>query len=82
MPPVLSASVSGAFPPEPDLDSRLDPNPEPFTMAQPQDRPSDRLGAPQAALWAGFTLLLAVGVVLYFRFSDRFAPLLDVVTDR
>ncbi len=51
-------------------------------MAQPQDRPSDRLGAPQGALWAGFTLLLAVGVVLYFRFSDRFAPLLDVVTDR
>ena len=51
-------------------------------MAQSQERPSDRLGAPQAALWAGFTLLLAVGVVLYFRFADRFAPLLDVVTDR
>lgn len=51
-------------------------------MAQSQECPSDRLGAPEAALWAGFTLLLAVGVVLDFRFADRFAPLLDVVTNR
>ncbi len=51
-------------------------------MIPPQERPSDRLGASQAALWAGFTLLLAAGIALYFRFADRFAPLLDVVTDR
>ena len=51
-------------------------------MPQPTERPQDRLGAPQDALWAGFTLLLIVGISLYFRFADRFAPLLDVVTDR
>ncbi len=52
-------------------------------MVQPADaRPAERLGARQAALWAAFTLLLAAGIVLYFRYADRFAPLLDVVTDR
>lgn len=36
----------------------------------------------ELALWAGLTAVLAVGLVLYFRYADRIAPMLDLVTDR
>ncbi|MCX5767125.1 MAG: hypothetical protein NTZ43_07885 [Gemmatimonadetes bacterium] len=48
-------------------------------MAEPNSRGSSVRGL---ALWVAFSLVLAFGVVLYFRFADHITPLLDVVTDR
>ncbi|MBI3568187.1 MAG: hypothetical protein HY084_08315 [Gemmatimonadetes bacterium] len=48
-------------------------------MAEPTRPIND---AQELALWMALTALLAAGLVLYFRFADRIAPLLDVVTDK
>ncbi|MFI5232582.1 MAG: hypothetical protein ACHQSE_08710 [Gemmatimonadales bacterium] len=44
--------------------------------------PAGRLNLRQMILWGAFLALLAVGVVLWFRFSGRIVPMLDVLTDR
>jgi hypothetical protein len=44
--------------------------------------PSSRLRPTQMAIWSVFMALLVVGLVLWFRFSDRIVPMLDVLTDR
>ena len=42
----------------------------------------DRIAGRQIILWSVFTALLVIGLVLYFRFANSFAPLLDVLTER
>jgi hypothetical protein len=37
---------------------------------------------PAIALWTTFTALLVLGLVLYFRFTGRILPFLDVVSER
>lgn len=46
------------------------------------DTASRRRSAVQMTLWAGLTAVLVVGLVLYFRFANHIAPLLDVVTEK
>ncbi len=46
------------------------------------DTASRRTSAIQTALWAGLTAVLVLGLVLYFRFANHIAPLLDVVTEK
>lgn len=41
-----------------------------------------RRGTTQIVIWTVFMALLALGVVLWFRFGDRIVPMLDVITDR
>ncbi len=48
----------------------------------PPADPSDRLNLRQMAIWGVFMALLALGVVLWFRFSSRIVPMLDAFTDR
>jgi len=43
---------------------------------------SERIAGRQIILWSVFTAMLIVGLVLYFRFGNSFAPLLDVLTER
>jgi len=38
--------------------------------------------AREMLLWAGMTVVLAIGLVLYFRYAELIVPLLDVVTDK
>jgi hypothetical protein len=51
----------------------------PVPAAQP---PSDRIAGRQIAIWSAFTVLLVIGLVLYFLYANNFPPLLDVLTDR
>jgi len=44
--------------------------------------PDDRLHVRQIAIWSVFMALLVLGVVLWFRFSNRIAPMLDAFSDR
>jgi preprotein translocase subunit SecF len=44
--------------------------------------PDDRLNLRQLAIWGVFMALLILGVVLWFRFSSRIAPMLDAFSDR
>jgi cytochrome c-type biogenesis protein CcmH/NrfF len=44
--------------------------------------PDDRLNVRQMVIWSVFMALLVLGVVLWFRFSNRIVPMLDAFTDR
>ena len=48
----------------------------------PSAAPADRVNLRQMAIWAVFMALLALGVVLWFRFAGRVVPMLDAFTDR
>ena len=48
----------------------------------PSAGPSDHLKLRQMVIWTIFMALLVVGVVLWFRFSNRIVPMLDAFTDR
>jgi cytochrome c-type biogenesis protein CcmH/NrfF len=50
-------------------------------MARSAD-PADRLQLRPMVIWSVFMALLVLGVVLWFRFSNRIVPMLDVFTDR
>lgn len=51
-------------------------------IAPPAADPADRLRLRQVVIWGIFAVVLVLGVVLWARFSDRIAPMLDVLTDR
>jgi hypothetical protein len=51
--------------------------PEPTVTTTP-DRPRFR----QVVLWALFTGVLVLGLVLYFQYAGRIAPLIDATGDR
>jgi hypothetical protein len=44
--------------------------------------PADRPRIRQVVLWAAFTAVLVLGLVLYFRYAGRIVPLVDVTGDR
>ena len=46
------------------------------------DTPPPSESAREVLMWAGLSVALALGLVLYFRFADRITSLLDVVTDK
>jgi hypothetical protein len=48
----------------------------------PTADPSERLRLRPMIIWSIFAALLVLGVVLWFRFSDRIVPMLDSLTDR
>ena len=48
----------------------------------PATTPADRPPVRQVVLWTVFTAVLVLGLVLYFRFAARVAPLLDAVSGR
>lgn len=48
----------------------------------PTADPSDRLRLRPMIIWSIFAALLVLGIVLWFRFSDRIVPMLDSLTDR
>ncbi len=50
--------------------------------ASPAPDSADRVHLRQLLAWSVFAALLALGIVLWFRFSGRIVPMLDVLTDR
>jgi cytochrome c-type biogenesis protein CcmH/NrfF len=51
-------------------------------MAQPSSDPADSLRLRQLITWGVFAVLLVLGVVLWFRFSNRIVPMFDALIDR
>jgi hypothetical protein len=43
---------------------------------------ADRPGTRQVVIWSVFAAVLALGIVLWFRFGNRIVPMLDVFGDR
>lgn len=50
--------------------------------ASPAVTPEDRHAVRSIALWTVFTVLLILGVLLFFRDGGRIVPLLDVMSER
>ena len=46
------------------------------------DSPTERLRLRPMVIWSAFAILLVTGVVLWFRFSDRIVPMVDVLTEK
>jgi hypothetical protein len=51
-------------------------------MPDPSKPPSAGRRLPAIALWTTFIAILVLGLVLYFRFSGRILPFLDVASER
>jgi type VI protein secretion system component VasF len=51
-------------------------------MMSPNTDPAESLQLRQMVIWTAFAACLVLGVVLWFRFSGRIVPMLDVLTDR
>jgi len=48
----------------------------------PERSKTARSRIPAIALWTTFIAILVLGLVLYFRFSGRILPFLDVASER
>jgi hypothetical protein len=51
-------------------------------LARHSAEPADRPGTRQVVIWSAFAAILVLGIVLWFRFGNRIAPMLDVFSDR